>query len=161
MKHRRKSHRLIIGVAVAGALALSIAAGVEEAPEPNASTPAEVLQALHEALASGDETQVKSLLDAGVLIFEEGNVERSLDEYAAHHLPADLKFMSSVSYEQQRESGHTEGDLAWIATEGRMTNKGPEPAERIGTETVVLQRKAGQWKIVHIHWSSREARKRA
>ncbi len=153
MKHTRMPRRLFVVIVLAASAAVSGAA-----TNSRSMSPAATAQAFHEALAAGDAAIVKALLDPEVLIFEAGNIERSLDEYEAHHLPADLKFMSSVTYTQERQIGHTEGDLAWISTEGRMKAKGVGP-ERIGTETLILRKRAGEWRIVHIHWSSREASK--
>ena len=153
MKHTRMPRPLFAVIVLTASVALSGAATSTRSMSPAATT-----EAFHEALAASDPAAVKELLDPEVLIFEAGNIERSLDEYEAHHLPADLKFMSSVTYRQERQTGHTEGDLAWISTEGRMTAKGTGP-ERIGTETLILRKRSGEWRIVHIHWSSREVSK--
>jgi ketosteroid isomerase-like protein len=150
MKHTRMPRPLFAAIVLAASVVVSGAATSSRSMSPEAT-----VQAFHDALAAGDPAAVKALLDPEVLIFEAGNIERSLDEYEAHHLPADLKFMSSVTYRQERQKGHTEGDLAWISTEGRMTPKGTGP-ERISTETLILRKRAGDWRIVHIHWSSRE-----
>lgn len=61
--------------------------------------PVAVAKAFHAALSSGDAAQVERFLAPDVLIMEAGNVERSLSEYAAHHLHADIKFMKHVIYE--------------------------------------------------------------
>jgi ketosteroid isomerase-like protein len=155
MKYTRMPRPLFAVIVLAASAAVSGAA-----TNSRSMNPAETAQAFHGALAAGDAAIVKALLDPEVLIFEAGNIERSLDEYEAHHLPADLKFMSSVTYTQERQIGHTEGDLAWISTEGRMKAKGVGP-ERIGTETLILRKRADEWRIVHIHWSSREVSKGA
>jgi len=100
------------------------------------------------------------LLDHGVLIMEGGNVERSRQEYASHHLPSDLKFMSAVRYQLQRQSGDTVGDLAWVASEATLTgDSGGKAVDLVSTESLVLKKFSGGWKIVHIHWSSRNAKK--
>ena len=156
MKHTDLPRALCAAIVVVASVAALGAATTDS----TSMTPSATVHAFHEALANGNSAAVKELLDPNVLIFEAGGIERSLSEYAAHHLPADLKFMSSVTYKQERQTGHTEGDLAWIASEGRMTAKGAGP-ERISTETLILRRRAGEWRIVHIHWSSREASKRA
>ena len=52
-----------------------------------------------EALDKGDEQTVKSLLATDVLIYEGGGVESSLEEYASHHLSADMKFLSRMNRE--------------------------------------------------------------
>ena len=45
--------------------------------------------------------------------------------------------------------------MAWIATQSRTTGsyKG-RTIDSASTETMILRRNTGNWKIVHIHWSS-------
>ncbi len=122
--------------------------------------PLAVVEAFHQALSAGSASQVERLLDANVLIMEGGNVERSRQEYASHHLPADLKFMSAARYQLQRQSGDAVGDLAWVGSEATLTGSSAGKAiDLISTETLVLKRAVAGWKIVHIHWSSRNAKK--
>lgn len=130
---------------------------VHEAPE---GAPIAAVKALHEALSSGDAARVQDLLDPQVLILEGGNVERSRKEYAAHHLPSDLKFMKSVDYKLERQSGDTVGDLVWVASEARLTgNRDGKAIDLVSTETLVLKKSSAGWKVVHIHWSSRAGKK--
>jgi methionine-rich copper-binding protein CopC len=57
-----------------------------------------------------------------------------------------------------RRSGNSDGRLAWIASEGRTTgNFHGKAIDRITTETMLLRRDGGAWKIAHIHWSSAAA----
>lgn len=133
--------------------------GKEHVHEAATGAPVAAAKALHEALSSGDASAVETLLDPNVLILEGGNAERSRKEYAAHHLPADLKFMQSVTYKLERQSGDTVGDLAWVASEARLTGKREgKPVELVSTETLVLKKAAAGWKVVHIHWSSCNAK---
>lgn len=95
------------------------------------------------------------------MIMEGGNVERSLKEYAAHHLPADLKFMKGVTYKLERQTGDSSGDLAWVASEASLTGtSNGKPVALASTETLVLENAGGAWKVVHIHWSSKAAKGR-
>lgn len=127
------------------------------APE---GTPMAAAQALHEALSSGNAKKVEDLLDPNVLILEGGNAERSRKEYAAHHLSSDLKFMKSVQYRLERQSGDTVGELAWVASEARLTGS-PEgkSVDVVSKETLVLKKASTGWRIVHVHWSSRSGKK--
>ena len=113
------------------------------------------VDAFHAALRRGDTRAAAALLADDALIFEEGGVERSKAEYAADHLPADAAFAQLVASAVTRRAGGSEGVLAWVASEGRMTGtyKG-KAIDRATTETIVLRRVGGHWKIVHIHWSS-------
>ncbi len=121
-----------------------------------AGSPVDTARALHEALSSGHANKVKALLDPKVLILESGGAERSWAEYAAHHLKADMDFLKTVTYELQRQIGDTVGDLAWVASEARMTGASKdEPVDIQSTETLVLKKATAGWKVVHVHWSSR------
>ena len=126
-----------------------------------ASGPVAAAKALHDALAAGDAARVQSLLDPKVMIMEGGNVERSRKEYAAHHLPADLKFMKGVTYKLERQTGDSSGDLAWVASEAALTGTSDGKAVALASsETLVLKNVGGTWKAVHIHWSSKTAKER-
>jgi ketosteroid isomerase-like protein len=120
-----------------------------------ARSAAAVVDAFHAALHRGDTRAAAALLVDDALIFEGGGAERSKTEYAAHHLPADAEFSKAVSSSVTRRAGHSDGSFAWIATEGRTTGtyKG-KALDLLTTETMVLRRAGGAWKITHIHWSS-------
>ncbi len=135
--------------------------GAQHTHKAPASGPVGAATALHDALSAGDIARVRSLLDPKVMIMEGGNVERSLKEYTAHHLPADLKFMKGVTYELERQTGDSSGDLAWVASEATLTGASDgKPVALASTETLVLKNVAGIWKVVHIHWSSKAAKGR-
>lgn len=123
-------------------------------------SPRTVAQALHAALAAGDASAVEAMLDPKVLILESGGAERSRAEYAAHHMKSDMAFLKNAQYTLLRQSGDSVGDLAWVATEARIaTRSGDGPVALMSTETLVLERGAEGWKVVHVHWSSRPAAK--
>jgi mono/diheme cytochrome c family protein/ketosteroid isomerase-like protein len=135
--------------------------GIKHTHTAPASGPVGAVQALHDALSDGDAARVQGLLDSNVMIMEGGNVERSLKEYAGHHLPADLKFMKGVTYKLERQTGDSSGDLAWVASEASLAGSSDgKPVALISTETLVLKNFGGRWKVVHIHWSSKSAKGR-
>jgi ketosteroid isomerase-like protein len=122
---------------------------------PAARGAAATVDAFHEALRRGDTRTAAALLTDDALIFEAGGAERTKAEYAAHHLPAYAEFSRSVSSAVTRRAGRSDGAMAWIATEGRTTGtyKG-KALDVLTTETMILRRAGGSWKITHIHWSS-------
>ena len=113
------------------------------------------VDAFHAAIRRGDIKSAEALMAEDALIFEEGGAERSKAEYSARHLPADIAFSQDVVSTTTRRSGGFDGTLAWVTSEGRMTGtyKG-KAIDRDTTETMILRRIGGEWKIVHIHWSS-------
>ena len=117
--------------------------------------PAASVSRFHAALAAGDREAALSLLDPKVVIFESGGAEMSRDEYAAHHLDADMQFSRAVSTEIVHREAHEAGPAAWVLT--RTHTKGSFRGREIdadGVETMLLRRDGGQWRIVHVHWSS-------
>ena len=110
------------------------------------------------ALSAGDLTQAAGELDPTVLILESGGVERSRDEYLGGHAKSDAAFLKTAQITLKRRTANTSGDLAWVASESEIhAMKGTELLMITSTETMVLQKSAQGWKIVHIHWSSRKA----
>jgi ketosteroid isomerase-like protein len=121
---------------------------------------AAVVDAFHAALRRGDTKAALFHLAENALIYEAGGVERGRQEYASHHLSADSAFAQAVPGTVTRRAGEAVGPVAWLATEGRTTGTFKEEAiDRVTTETMVLRRAGGVWKIVHIHWSSAEGEK--
>jgi ketosteroid isomerase-like protein len=131
-------------------LVLSLAA-VDPAAQPAAA----VVDSFHAALKRGDGKAALALLDDNLVVFESGGAELSKAEYQAKHLDADMEFVKAIDESLTRRSGHVEGDLAWIETQGRTSGSfHGKKVDRATTETMILKREGGAWKIVHIHWSS-------
>jgi ketosteroid isomerase-like protein len=130
-------------------------ANAAAAMSPSARSAAATVDAFHAALRRGDTAAAAALLADDALIFEAGGVEHGKAEYAAHHLPADAEFAKLVASLATRRAGDSNGDWAWVASEGRTTGtyKG-KAIDQATTETMLLRRDGQAWKIVHIHWSS-------
>jgi len=124
-----------------------------------AATPTEVVNAYHAAVASGDTAKALSLLSPAVQIFESGYAEQSKEEYAGHHLPADVAFAKTTSRKIVKGSERIAGDLGVVIqqTDTQGTHKGA-PVHLLGTETAVLEKQGDGWVITHFHWSSRKAK---
>lgn len=123
--------------------------------EPAARNAAQIVTAFHAALAESDQVTAASLLADDALIYESGGVERSKAEYASHHLPADAAFAKATTRNVTRQSGHAGGDLAWIASESTTSGTYKDRAiNSRSTETMILRRQSGAWRIAHIHWSA-------
>jgi ketosteroid isomerase-like protein len=109
------------------------------------------------ALSGGDLTKVGAELDPKVLIFESGSAERSAAEYLGGHAKEDAAFLKTAHQQLKRRSAHVSGDFAWVASESELhLQKDGKSVTVLSTETMLLQRRASGWKIVHIHWSSRK-----
>lgn len=127
----------------------------ESAVPAVAGTPEATADAFLEALRTGDADRVGALLAEDVLILEGGGAERSLDEYASHHMNSDMAFMQAVSSQRLSRSTRIHGDTAWVASEYalRGSYQGRDIAVK-SQETLVLRREGEGWLIDHIHWSN-------
>ena len=119
--------------------------------------PSHVWDRFHLAVANSDRAAATTVLAADVQIFESGFVERSRDEYLTHHFEPDAKFAKTVTRKVIKHSEQMAGNIALILeeTETNGTYEG-QPVKLIGTETAVLRLEGANWRIVHIHWSSRK-----
>jgi ketosteroid isomerase-like protein len=155
--------RLMLAAVLALAAPVAMAQGLVEGPAriaDEATLPAvAVVDAFHAALGSGNAGAVLLLLTEDVMILEEGGAERSREEYAGHHLPADMAYAAATGSEVTRRTAWVEGDIAWVLSEGRTSGQfNGRAVNRLTAETMILQRHADGWRIRHIHWSSRAPR---
>ncbi|MEJ8568840.1 nuclear transport factor 2 family protein [Elongatibacter sediminis] len=126
--------------------------------EPVPEGPVAVSDALHTAIASGDVESLQEILDPEVLIFESGGVESSLEEYASHHMHSDMKFMEEMEREVLDRNVFEAGNMAVVTTRSRLNGSfRDKELDLNSTETLVLARTDGVWKVRHIHWSSAAA----
>lgn len=113
------------------------------------------VRAFHQALAAGDSAGALRLLAADAVILESGSRENR-DEYAAHHLPADIEFARAVPMQHGPLQVTVSGDAAWTSAtnlmQGTFQNR---PIDVAAVELMVLSRTAAGWEIRAIHWSSR------
>lgn len=124
-----------------------------------AATPAETLAEFHQALAAGKTDVVFALMSPQIQIYESGHVERSRDEYAGHHLKADIEFAKVTQNTILKQHARIDGNLAVVMQETETTGKFKgKDVHAFGTETALLEKQGDKWVIVHIHWSSRKAR---
>ena len=131
---------------------------MSERPAAVPGSPEAVVDAFGDALAAKDEATVRALLAADVLIYEAGGAERSLEEYAGHHMGGDMAFVAAMERQLTDRKVFLAGDFAIVTSMG--TTKGSFREREInllGTETMVLEKRHGNWVITHIHWSSRPA----
>lgn len=135
---------IVIGAAPPGPLADDV------------TTPEATAAAFRSALEGGREQAVLALLVPELLVYESGDRNRSRTEYAAHHLRADMAFLAQARVRVLEQVVSTEGSSAWVATRSRIV---APSADLISTETLMLRRTPDGWRIWHIHWSSRKARR--
>lgn len=148
--------------------ALAVGSAVAHEPTQHAPKPAApamdpamqqaiaVVEQFGSALKSADMATVSRFLDEKVLILESGGAERSRDEYLSHHAISDAAFLGGATITTKQRGAQVYGDTAWVGSESEIaTGQGAAAKTVLSTETMVLRRQAGDWKIVHIHWSSR------
>lgn len=118
-------------------------------------TAADVVNAFHTALKRGDTNAALKLMSEDAVIFESGGVERNRAEYEAHHLKADAAFSAATSRTPVSQVVATDGNLASVMSVENVagTFRG-RPINSRSVETMVLRKTDGQWRIIHIHWSS-------
>lgn len=113
-----------------------------------------VVMQFHQAIQGGDKSKARGFLADDVIIYEGGRVERSADDYANHHMLADMKYLAQLKVEilehEVREMGETAYSISKTKLTGEFQGK---DVKSEGMESMVLLKKDGKWKIVHIHWS--------
>lgn len=151
----------MIGTPVRAAFAIALccatSAAVHAASDPIAEATA-VVARFHAAMAASDADAALGCLAPQVVIFESGGAELSREEYAHHHLKGDLEFVAATRSERSDRRAGASGDLVWVLTRSRTSGafRGRDIRSE-STETMLLERADGGWRIVHVHWSSRKS----
>lgn len=125
--------------------------------DPAAAGAVRVVDAFGAAIRAVDLASAKAMLDPAVLILESGGAEHGRDEYMAEHAIADAAFLQAARQQVRFRRARAQGGLAWVATESIIDrdDRGKK-ATIVSTETMVLRQLGPDWKIIHIHWSSRQ-----
>ena len=123
------------------------------------ATPVAVIDQFHSAMKRGDANAVAALMADDAVIYEQGWVEVSKDEYVTGHLPGDIAYSVGMTDRVVSRRVSVSGSVAVVMTQGRTTGTYEGKAvDRETTETMVLKRVKGNWRITHIHWSSHAAK---
>lgn len=151
---------LAAALVLAGVPVLVLPAGATAQDADAQSADAEivaVVDAYHQALASGDSVTALGLLSDDVVILESGNMEDKT-RYRSGHLAGDMRFAQAVPSDRGEMRVRRVGDVAWVWSTSRRTGRmGDREIDSRGAELMVLQRVDGRWLIEAIHWSSRRA----
>lgn len=124
----------------------------------SAATPTETVAAFHAAIGAGNKDKALAMLSPTITIYESGYVERSRNEYASHHLSADMEFGKATARKVLKHTERVDGGFATVLEETETTGTfGGMPVRSFGVETALLEKKGDGWMIVHLHWSSRKA----
>lgn len=126
-----------------------------EIPAIIAGSPESVVAAFSTALKNGDADGVKALMSENAIVAEGGGAERSFEEYAGHHMPADMAFTATVDFSLNKQDVITGSEIAIVISESQVHGTyNDETIHNRLMETVTLRSSQGSWLIEHIHWSS-------
>jgi ketosteroid isomerase-like protein len=119
-------------------------------------TPAETVDAFHGAMRAQDTAGALSLLDRGLVVYEFGGVDPTVEAYALNHLPFDMDAAAATQWKLESRRSGGEGNERWVLSTYRVTGKQSDgtPIDQTTLETVILRRSGAQFRIVHFHWST-------
>lgn len=128
-----------------------------------AQRPADAIDAFHAAMRSKDSAGALSMLERSLVVFESGSVDASAEAYGAHHLPKDMAFAAATSRKLLTRRTGSDGGLHWVLSTYRVTGEDSDgrPIDQTLLETAILRRAAASFRIVHLHWSTKERRSTA
>lgn len=119
-------------------------------------TPSDAVDAFHAALRNKDTAGALSLLDRGLVVFEFGAVDPTVEAYAFRHLPFDMDVAVATSWKLETRRLGGEGNERWVLSTYRVTGKQSDgtPIDQTTLETVILRRSGDLFRIAHFHWST-------
>jgi ketosteroid isomerase-like protein len=116
--------------------------------------PVAAVDAFHQALQDGNGKAALALLHDKATVLEEGQIETK-QEYAGHHLGADMEFKTQTETEQVSRENKVQGPQATVTTRSHTTGSyNGAPVDVVTDESASLYRSDNGWLITHIQWSS-------
>ncbi|HEX9424945.1 MAG TPA: nuclear transport factor 2 family protein [Pyrinomonadaceae bacterium] len=159
----RFSLRMISLIALA---AITVALGVAHKRAANAqgSEEAAVNDALMKSAVSFEKNDLPMasqvwVNDESLTIFESGHANYGWTDYRDHHLVPEMGEMKNTKYAFSDIKIHLAGNTAWATLKytisaDMMDNGKPRHVDGGGLGTAVLEKRDGQWRIVHWHSSA-------
>lgn len=97
--------------------------------------------------------------DESVTVFESGHANYGWADYRDHHLVPEMGEMKNTKYAFSDLKIHLAGNTAWATLKYTisadvMDNGKPRHVDGGGLGTAVLEKRDGQWRIVHWHSSA-------
>jgi len=141
------------------AASLLLIAHASSAAAQGARLPADAVDAFHAALRAKNTAGALSLLDRGLVVFEFGTVDPTVEAYALQHLPFDMDIAAATQWTLETRRVGGEGNERWVLSTYRVTGtqRDGTPIDLTTLETVILRRTGELFRIVHFHWSTNDA----
>jgi ketosteroid isomerase-like protein len=132
---------------------------ISTAASQGTRTPSDAVDAFHAALRSKDTAGALSLLDRGLVVFEFGAVDPTVEAYALQHLRFDIDMAAATQWKLESRRVGGEGNERWVLSTYRVTGTQSDgtPIDQITLETVILRRTGDLFRIAHLHWSTSDA----
>ena len=153
-------------LAVITLLAATVAFGVTYKRAAIAQTPEEaaVRAALMKSALSFEKNDLAMASqvwanDESLTIFESGHANYGWADYRDHHLVPEMGEMKNTKYEFSDLKIHLAGDTAWATLKYTIAadvleNGKSRHVDGSGLGTAILEKREGQWRIVHWHSSA-------
>lgn len=121
----------------------------------------QVLSAYKAAVEALDASKTLPLFASDSKVFESGGVEGTYSNYLDHHLAPELKAFKSFDYSDYKVDVQVDGPYAF-ATETYIYTivlaKNGSSIKKKGVATSTLRKVDGEWQIMSLHSSSRNAK---
>src|SRR5262245_33672624 len=97
--------------------------------------------------------------DESLTVFESGHANYGWADYRDHHLGPEMKEMQNTKYSFSDMKVHLASNTAWVTMKYSIAADVGEAGktrhvEGAGLATAVLEKRQGQWRIVHWHSSA-------
>jgi ketosteroid isomerase-like protein len=135
---------------------LALLSAVLPAGAQGARVPADAVDAFHAALRNKDTAGALSLLDRGLVVYEFGAVDATVEAYAFRHLPLDMDLAVAARWSLETRRVGGEGNERWVLSTYKVTGKQTDGTaiDQTTLETAILRRSGDLFRIVHLHWST-------
>jgi len=119
-----------------------------------------VIETVNLAMEAGDWATLDTLFSSGrgLHIIEGAGVNHGWADYRDNHLAPELESFEDFSYRWFAIEPVVDGNASWAAFRYELSANTSNGAVNVeGRGTIVLQRRDGRWRVVHLHTSGRRS----
>lgn len=150
---------VLFGCAALAAIAfgLNLLAPASAAQTSDEKAVRDVLTREAAAIEKGDLAALDKIwaTDESVTVFESGHANYGWSDYREHHLAPELKEFKNTKYAFLDVQVKVDGKTAWATFKYTLSaDIGARHVDAGGLGTVVLEKREGNWRIVHWHSSA-------
>ncbi len=149
--------RTLLVVVLLAAVAVAVSAHGRQAASSSQATIQDLIRQTADAMSKKDVATWEKVCDPSIVVFEMGTKQNGWEDFRDNHIKKEYESAKEATLDWGQIQVHpVSSEFAWATSEGsfKVTMKDGTVLQSAKLlASWALQKKAGAWKVVHVHFS--------